>query len=84
MPSHGSRVEKMGGALEELGVGRAKLRVLGQDLGSCKGLGLETLPEEARSRASAGWGLSGPGGAELGGGWQPSEAPDCQRAEFDV
>lgn len=70
--------------MEELGVGRAKHRILGLDLGSSIRLSLERLPEEARSWASTGWGLSGPGGAELGGGWQPSEAPDCQRAEFDV
>lgn len=64
-------------------MGRAKSRIPGRDLGSCSRLSLERLPEEARGRAASGWGLSAPGGAELGGGWQPSEVPVCQRAQFD-
>ena len=67
-----------------MGAGRAKSRIPGRDLGSCSRLGVERLPGEARGRAASGWGVRGPGGAELGGGWQSSEVPVCQRAQFDV
>lgn len=75
---------KMGGVMEELGVGRAKPRIPGRDPGSACGLGLERLPEEARSRAATGWAFRRLEGPLWVGGWHPLEAPNCQRAETDV
>lgn len=59
---------KMGGVMEELGVGRAKSRIPGRDLGSACGVGLERFPGEAPSWAAAGWGLSRPEGLSWVGG----------------
>lgn len=79
VPSHGPGIGKMGGVMEKLGVGRAKLRIPGSGVQHGTGFG-----EASRGGAESGWGLSAPGGAELGRRWQPSEVPDCQWAEFHV
>lgn len=61
VPSHGSGIGKMGGVMEELGVGRAKLRIPGSGVQHGTGFG-----EASRGGVESGWSLSALGGAELG------------------
>lgn len=81
--SQGSGVGKMGGVMEELGVGRAKPQIPGRDLGSSRGLGLGGFQRRRGVGPPRGGTSSGTGGAVR---WEVAALGNsrCQRAEFDV